>query len=296
VSRRYLILDVFTREPLAGNPLAVVLDAQGLDTDAMQRIAREFNLSETVFVLPPERAAHRARIRIFTPDFEMPFAGHPTVGSAVALSEPRPDVPEILVLEENVGPVRCVVSIRDDSTFAEFASPMLARPVPLSATPEAVAAALGLEPADVCFENHRPSAWMAGVPYVAVPVSGLDALRRATMDVPAWIDLAGETSAERAAAAYLYCRSPGGFRTRMLAGHIGLVEDPATGSAAAAFAGAIFHFDTPPDGVHRVEITQGVEMGRPSQIRLELDVAHGTVTGARIGGWAVVTAKGELLI
>lgn len=295
--RRYLILDVFTRTPLAGNPLAVVTDAEGLDTAAMQRIANEFNLSETVFVLPPERAGHRARIRIFTPHYEMPFAGHPTVGAAVALGAPTPDMPQVFVLEEKVGPVRCAVSLVDGVAFAEFDSPQLAETVPISAAPEAIAAALGLDASDVGFENHRPSAWSAGVPYITVPVPGLDVLARARLDERPWVELAGDADEGRAPAAYVYCRKQGGgFRARMLAGHHGLVEDPATGSAAAAFAGAVFHFDAPRERTNRIAIEQGVEMGRPSQIRLEIDVAAGRITGARIGGCAVVVAEGRLAV
>lgn len=295
--RQYLILDVFTRTPLAGNPLAVVTEAEGLDTAAMQRIANEFNLSETVFVLPPERAAHRARIRIFTPHYEMAFAGHPTVGAAVALGTPQPDMPQVFVLEEKVGPVRCAVSLASGVGFAEFDSPRLAETVPMTAAPEAIAAALGLEPSDIGFENHRPSARSAGVPYLTVPVPGLETLGRARLDERLWVELAGDADEGRAPAAYVYCRRPsGGFRTRMLAGHHGLVEDPATGSAAAAFAGAVFHFDTPRDGTNRIAIEQGVEMGRPSQIRLEIDVAAGRMTGARIGGCAVKVAEGRLFV
>ena len=120
-TRNYLLYDVFTTERLAGNPLAVVLDSKGLDTAAMQAIAREFNLSETVFVLPPDNPKHKNRIRIFTPDYEMPFAGHPTVGSAIALAELAGDGGAgIFVLEENIGPGRCAVSKHDGSTFAEF--------------------------------------------------------------------------------------------------------------------------------------------------------------------------------
>ena len=119
--RNYLVYDVFTGDRLAGNPLAVVLDCEGLDLEAMQRIAREFNLSESVFVLPPENPRHRARVRIFTPDYEMPFAGHPTVGSAIALAElAEGNGDAIFVLEENIGPVRCAVSHGDGATFAEF--------------------------------------------------------------------------------------------------------------------------------------------------------------------------------
>src|SRR5918998_25721 len=129
MQRRYVVLDVFTERALAGNALAVVLDAEGLDGAAMQAIAREFNLSETVFVLPPERPAHSARVRIFTPATELPFAGHPTVGTAICLAIERfgknGGQDAVLVLEEGVGPVRCGVKLSGDSRFAQFDCPKL---------------------------------------------------------------------------------------------------------------------------------------------------------------------------
>ncbi|MBN9038925.1 MAG: PhzF family phenazine biosynthesis protein, partial [Rhizobiales bacterium] len=134
--RKYQIYDVFTREPLAGNPLAIVHDCDGLDGKAMQRIAREFNLSESVFVLPPRQPGHAAAIRIFTPNFEMPFAGHPTVGSAVALAELRgTGDTAILVLEEKIGDVRCAVSRTDGAVFAEFDLPQMPVRQTLAAEP-----------------------------------------------------------------------------------------------------------------------------------------------------------------
>ncbi len=128
-ARRYQVFDVFTDTPLAGNPLAVVLDAEGLDIEAMQKIAREFNLSETVFVTPAENPAHTARARIFTPAVELPFAGHPTVGTAICLARQRfgrsGEQDAVIVLEEGVGPVRCGVKLSEGSAFAEFDCPRL---------------------------------------------------------------------------------------------------------------------------------------------------------------------------
>ena len=145
-SRKYLVYDVFTEKALAGNPLGVVLDCEGLDTEAMQAIAREFNLSESVFILPPDNPRHRARVRIFTPDYEMPFAGHPTVGAAIALAEQAADdgTAGMFVLEENIGPVRCAVTKGKGATFAEFDLPKLPEQLPLSADAAALGAALGL--------------------------------------------------------------------------------------------------------------------------------------------------------
>lgn len=298
-NRRYAIYDVFSRERLAGNPLAIVFDAEDLSDAGMQRIAAEFNLSETVFVLPAAEPAHKARIRIFTPHYEMPFAGHPTVGSAVALAG-EGGSPGLFVLEETIGPVRCAVRDDEGLAFAEFDLPQLPRRVDLSADPVAVGAALGLGPHEIGFENHQVSAWSAGVPYVTVPVSGLEAAAKVRLDIGAWFDLAPRKGVDAVASAYVYCRETIGhanaFHARMfVAGHPPY-EDPATGSAAAAFAGTVVHFDDLREGAHSLWIEQGLEMGRPSRIRLELDVASGgALQRVRIGGNAVKTAEGVLL-
>ncbi|MER9253072.1 PhzF family phenazine biosynthesis protein [Mesorhizobium sp. M0598] len=298
--RNYLLYDVFTTNRLAGNPLAVVLDCDGLNVAAMQAVAREFNLSETVFVLPPDNPKHRARIRIFTPDYEMPFAGHPTVGSAIALAEMAGEAAGIFVLEENIGPVRCAVSKHDGSTFAEFDLAKLPAQLALSADPEAIGAALGLGPHEIGFENHRVSFWSAGVPYVTIPVANLEAAARIRLDNQAWSELAPRKSDWAFASPYVYCRETvhhdSAFHVRMMVPGNPSYEDPATGSAAAAFAGAIMHFDGPTDGVSQLWIEQGLEMGRPSRIRLELNVEGGKLTAARIGGHAVKVAEGSFFV
>ena len=299
-NRRYCVYDVFTDERLAGNPLGVVLDCDGLDTAAMLKIANEFNLSETVFILPPENPRHRARVRIFTPHFEMPLAGHPTVGSAVALAELEADngVDAVFVLEENIGPVRCAVKRGEGATFAEFDMPKLPDPVALSISRAEAAEALGLEPGDIGFDGHEVSAWNAGMPYVTIPVRGLAEAGRAALDTAKWLRLTGGATGARAPAAYVYCRETmiagSAFHARMFAGHVGLVEDPATGSAVASFAGAVMRFDKPADGATQFWVEQGIEMGRASRIRLEIDVAGGKAVRARIGGHAVKAAEGVL--
>ncbi|PLP60438.1 phenazine biosynthesis protein PhzF [Mesorhizobium loti] len=300
-ARNYLIYDVFTGDRLAGNPLAVVLDCEGLDLDAMQRIAREFNLSESVFVLPPENPRHRARIRIFTPDYEMPFAGHPTVGSAIALTELEDGKEDaIFVLEENIGPVRCAVSRSEGTTFAEFDLAKLPEQLKLTAEPEAIGAALGLGPHEIGFENHRVAFFSAGVPYVTIPVANLNAAAKARLNNEVWAQLAPKKSEWSFASPYIYCRETvhkeSAFHVRMIVPGNPSYEDPATGSAAAAFAGAIMHFDQPGDGMTRYWIEQGLEMGRPSRIRLELDVAGGKLASARIGGQAVKVGEGKLFV
>lgn len=309
-SRRYLVLDVFTDTALEGNPLAVVLDCEGLDTARMQKIAAEFNLSETVFVLPPRDTAHLAAIRIFTPNFEMPFAGHPTVGSAVALArragllrgaepgEGGRDTVEI-VLEERIGDVRCVVSAGTGggADHARFDLPEFSRRLDLAPDAAAVAAALGLDPAELGFDGHAVSAWSAGVPYVCVPVKDQSALARASLDPRQWRHIAPDRGNGVPASAYLYRRGEGtaAFRARMFTGGARTYEDPATGSALAAFSGAVAAFEAPPDGPWSGWIEQGFEMGRPSRLKLDLELAAGAVRAASIGGRAVVVAEGRLL-
>lgn len=302
--RNYEIYDVFTDKVLTGNPLAIVHDAEGLDDLAMQRIAREFNLSETVFVLPAKNPAHTAWARIFTPDYEMPFAGHPTVGTAVALAQRRFDIVKdtqdaLIILEEQVGPVRCGVKLGAEGAFAEFDLPRLPKSIPYKYDKIAIANALRLEPREICFENHVPSIWDAGVPFLLVPVHGLEAAGRIRINQTAMKDVA-PTIGHRQLPVYAYCRESilhdSHFHSRMFVSDDGTYEDPATGSATAAFAGAIHAFDEPLDGVLRLVIEQGHEMGRPSRLHLELDIVDQKLTGGRIGGSAVKIAEGQLFV
>jgi len=303
-SRSYLVYDVFTDTPLAGNPLAVVLDGEGLDAEQMQKIASEFNLSETVFVMPPENPVHTKRIRIFTRQHELPFAGHPTVGTAIALAEQaqadnQQKQPALVLLEENIGPVRCAVSDAAGSPFCEFDLPRLPERIDLDILPELAATALGLSPHEVGFENHSVAVWSAGVPFVCVPLANLRAASKVRLDPQLWSELVPDVNGIHPNA-YVYCRESihhdSAFHVRMFAHGLGISEDPATGSAAAAFAGAIVASDAPLDGTHQYWIEQGIEMGRPSRIRLEVEVEGGEIRGARIGGGAVKVAEGKLFL
>ncbi|MDI7863650.1 PhzF family phenazine biosynthesis protein [Rhizobiaceae bacterium n13] len=303
--RRYCVYDVFTNRALAGNPLAVVLDGEGLSDQAMQSIATEMNLSETVFVQPPVNPGHTARIRIFTPARELPFAGHPTVGTAVALAETTngdrdAGVDFVSVLEENVGPVRCAVRLkRGEAGFAEFDLPRKSVRTDLPLDRQGIADALGLKASDIGFENHLPSVWSAGVPFLLVPIHDLRAAERLEFDPQYWERTVPFVDGHLASA-YVYCR--GGvhhsarFHARMFSPDMGISEDPATGAAVAALSGAIHHFDGLPDGHHAVLVEQGMEMGRPSYIHLHMDVEEGTIATARIGGEAVRLASGELYL
>jgi trans-2,3-dihydro-3-hydroxyanthranilate isomerase len=203
----------------------------------------------------------------------------------------------MLVLEEKVGPVRCGVFLKDPrSGHAIFDVPLKPEAVGAPLDREAFAMALGLLPAEIGFENHEPSAFTCGTPYVFIPVRGLDAIAKARPNPGAW-DKAFRRDAN---AAYLYCRETVGkanaFHARMFAPQIGIAEDPATGGAAAAFTGVVHRFDRLPSGTHRRSIEQGFEMGRPSIMRLEIDVEQGAIAAARVGGDAVVIAEGGLTV
>jgi len=293
--RAYCLLDVFTDTPLAGNPLAVVLDADGFDDARMQAIAREFNLPETVFVFPPRDPVNTAALRIFTPGRELPFAGHPTVGAAALVAHLR--APQMLaaqdlrlVLEEQVGDVVCVARHRRGQALAaSFTLPRLPQEGGPAPSTEEIANRLGLAPADIGFGAHRPAVYGAGVDFVFAPLTSAEALARADPDVGHWGVDNGPA---------IYCYAPGGdgvdYRARMFASGWGIREDPATGSAAAAFAGIVMRFAPPGDGERTLVIAQGVEMGRASRIALSLVVERGALTTATIGGSAVLVAEGTL--
>lgn len=284
--RRFVTLDVFTQTRFAGNPLAIVRDADGLDTAAMQTIAREFNLPETVFVLPPKDAKNRARLRIFTPANELPFAGHPTVGAAVFLGEGEASQ---IVLEEEVGLVACKVEKKGGAGRAEFALPRL--PAKSAGAPDRATAAraLSLKEGDIA---GAPSRWSAGLEFTFIPVTGLEAIGRAkpAADFDA---LVGNNAPGRA---FLFCKETmkqgHGAHARMFAPGMGIPEDPATGSAAAAFAGIAAAGR--PDGTHRLIIEQGYEMKRPSQIELGFTIAQGAIMAATIGGYALPVSEGTI--
>jgi trans-2,3-dihydro-3-hydroxyanthranilate isomerase len=303
MARRYAILDVFTNTALAGNPLAVVLDAEGLSDEQMQSIAGEFNLSETVFMFPPENPGHSANIRIFTPKIELPFAGHPTVGTAILAAMERfgeisGEQDSVVVLKENIGAVRCAVVLRENAAaFAEFDVPKLPEPAGPTQDKELIAAALELDPTDIGFENHTPARYQVGPPFTFVPVRDLSALSRAKPVPALWHQAFGNDGHTEA---YVYCRETraheSAFHARMFAPTMGIPEDPATGAAAAAFAGPVHFFDDLPGGTHHIRIEQGFEMGRPSLIDLEIDIENGAMHAVRIGGQATVVARGELYL
>jgi trans-2,3-dihydro-3-hydroxyanthranilate isomerase len=290
--RRFFTLDVFTATPLTGNPLAVVLDTDGLDAAAMQAIAGEFNLSETVFVFSADNARQRARIRIFTPDIEMPFAGHPTVGTACLLGLLDGGGARAFGLELAAGEVACVVDCESDRVArARFRSPGLPKVYAASLDRLDVAVALGLDPTDIGFGAHAPAMHGVALPMAFAPVASVAALGRIRTD-GAMINRLNPQHG----AIYPYVRVGEGlhFRARMFAPGAGVAEDPATGSAVAGFAGMLMQFEKLGDGEHDVVVEQGVEMGRPSRIEMQMKIESGALVGIEIAGQAVLVAHGEM--
>lgn len=296
----HLLLDVFTDRPFTGNPLAVAIDPGALDTTTMQAIAGELNLSETVFVWSPTEPGGGWPTRIFTPGSELPFAGHPTVGAAFALVAtgrvPIEGAQARLVLDEGAGPVSVVVECADGRPVsARLTTPRRPEPVPVG-EPAALAAALGLRP-DQLHPSLPVAGWSAGVPFSIVPVRDVEALGAIRVDAAAWASGLTEASA-----AEVYAVTPLGdpatateWRARMFAPALGIPEDPATGAAAAAFAGFLAELDPAP-GARGWVVHQGVEMGRPSRIEVTVHRPDGggAPTAVEVGGAAVVVGRGQI--
>ena len=285
----YLLLDVFTRDRLRGNPLAVVLRADGLLDDQMQRIASEFNLSETVFVTKPRVERHSAAVRIFTPQVELPFAGHPTVGAAVVLGLELKS--SAVRFEEKIGTITCVIEKIDKQRGnARFALPHLPESVGRPPDKTQLALALGLEPDEIGYGMHHPSVYSAGVVFYLVPVKSAAVLARVTPRSGGW----NEVFPLGHGFVYLYTETPEepdyDFAARSFAGAIG--EVPATGSAAAALIGELAQDAA--DGQTEYIIRQGVEMGRPSRITVQMRKDGDRLTHGGIGGDAVIIGGGSL--
>ena len=295
--RRFTLLDVFTDRPFAGNPLAVLPDARGLSDAQMRAVAREFNFSETSFVLSPETAAAARRVRIFTPEGEIPFAGHPTIGTAAALvADGYVAMGERalkLVFELGAGPTPVTVVAEEGRYACTFTAPR--RPA-LGATtpPERVAAALGLELAAIDTAAHAPVDVGCGLDFVAVRLSDLDALAASGPRLDAWAEL-DSPAAAHGVVAYVV-EADGHLRVRLFAPGVGVAEDPATGSAAAALGGLLADLAPAGEGTMAWTIAQGVEMGRPSKLEVAADKRGGAVTAVRVGGEAVVVADGTITI
>lgn len=291
--RQFATLDVFTDEKFCGNPLAVVHDGSGLSDAQMQQIAREFNLSETTFVLPAKDSANTANVRIFTPAAELPFAGHPTIGTAIALATEQGGDAS-LVLEEKVGLVPVEVELSSAGGRAEFSSPLLSEAAGEAPDNDHISRALGLILDEIGFDEQVPGVYSAGFPILFVPVRDADALDRAYPNMADWAALMAGSGAR---GAYVYTRgnTADEVKSRYFAPGDGIMEDPATGGAAATLPGQLIAGENYSDGTHKVAVLQGVKMGRPSHIDLSFDIDGGALKSVRIGGSAVFIQRGELL-
>jgi trans-2,3-dihydro-3-hydroxyanthranilate isomerase len=270
-SYEFLTVDVFTERRFGGNPLAVFPRAAGLGDAQMQDLARELNLSETTFVLPPADPAHTARVRIFTPGKELPFAGHPNVGTAFVLACLNPHPAGSLVFEELAGLVPIEIQRGGDgrATGAKIAAPQplcLGESVPA----ETAAACASLEKADIRRELHAPLFAGVGMGFVIAEVASREALARAAPNLGAFRESAVKfPSIGNGFQLHLYFRDPsdgGRLAARMFAPLIGVLEDPATGSANAALAALLLHLAPKGPPALSLDIEQGVEMGRPSRL------------------------------
>jgi trans-2,3-dihydro-3-hydroxyanthranilate isomerase len=296
MQRRYLTVDVFTDRAFGGNPLAVVLDAEALSTAQMQAIAKEFNYSETTFVLPPRDAAHDAEVRIFTVNSEIPFAGHPNVGTAFVLAARAGEAPARLNFEEKAGLVPVEI-LRENGRVvgAELTAPQaLQRMTEFSA--EQAAACLSLSAADIRTDRHAPHVISVGLPFLTVELASREALRRARPDAAAF---ARTFPCDGSDAIYFYTRDvpdaekPLDLQARMFhPGSSGLSEDPATGSATVAAAALLAALDARQDGELGLRIGQGVDMGRPSLLLTRVRKERGAVISAHVGGQCVPVMEG----
>jgi len=292
---RFATCDVFTATRFGGNQLAVLPAASGLSDRRMQQIAREFNFAETTFVLPPE-AGHTRRVRIFTPATEVPFAGHPNVGTAfvlASLGELGPlDGSTQVVFEERAGLVPVTIERRDGLIRCELSAPERLT-VGRSLDAETLARAVSLRAEDVVMRTHPPQIASVGLRFLVAELRDRAALERARAAVDRLEAFAGDGMTPDV---LLYVRTNDDFdiRARMFAPLDGVPEDPATGSANAALGALLAAYDPAAAGSFRWRIAQGVEMGRPSLLEVAAEKRDGEVTEARVGGTSVLVSEGEI--
>ena len=293
---RYHTADVFTNSAFGGNQLAVLPEARGLTDRQMIAIAREFNFSESVFVFPADDKAHTRRLRIFTPGGELPFAGHPTVGTAFVLAatgevnltgdETR------IVFEEGVGPVPVLIRAEDGRpVLAQLTAARIPETTACPYDAASVAKALSLSPDAILGSPHAIESWSVGLQFLFVPLKDRDALSRSRVNTAVWNEvIAGDDASQ----VFLFAQEGNEIFARMYMPGYGIPEDPATGSAVAALGGYLASRSTVRDGTLKCAVHQGVEMGRPSLLELEVDMAGGSVTAVRVGGASVLISSGTL--
>jgi len=296
----FVTVDVFTSVPFGGNPLAVLLNAEGLSGEQMQRVAREFNLSETAFVLPAETDKGTAKVRIFTPAVELPFAGHPTVGTAYVLAS-RGEVDlttaaATVVLEEGVGLVEVKIVIRDGQVeTCELTAAQAPEWGPPAPSREVLGQVLGVEPGVIRADDLAPIAASCGFPFLYVPLVDRAAVSRAALNRQRWeADLAGAW-ADNICIFAMDAEGAGvDVHARMFGPGVGVEEDPATGSAATSLAAVLTAASGERDGTLRWAVEQGIEMGRPSRMDIEAELVAGEITAARVGGATVPVSEGKI--
>ena len=293
---RYFVCDVFTTQMFSGNQLAVVPEAQGLSESQMQNIAKEFNFSETTFVFPPE-AGQTKKVRIYTPNTEVPFAGHPNIGTAFILAKDGAfgtfDTGKEVVFEEKAGLVPVKIK-KDESGYiwCELSAPeILSIGDPVSKS--LVASVVTLNESEILTTTHPPQVASVGLPFLLVEISSVNSLIRAQIDVRKL-----ELLIEKAGVSYihLYCRNVENFdiKARMFAPLDGVSEDPATGSANAALIGLLSQYENIDDSDKNWTISQGTEIGRPSVLYGRTQKQKGKVIGVWIGGHSVLVSEGIL--
>ncbi len=293
---RYYICDVFTETRFGGNQLAVLPEASGLSDERMQQIAREFNFAESAFVFPPE-AGHTRKVRIFTPATEVPFAGHPNIGTAFALATAGEfgeiGTPITVTFEEKAGLVPITIHQRDGKLiWCELSAP---KPISLGRTisPQSLASAVSLSADDIVTTTHLPQVASVGLPFLIAELKDRAALKRARTNMEALEALAAQGVTPDI---HLYVHSADEFdiRARMFAPLDGVPEDPATGSANCALAGLLSHRNEEANGSFHWRISQGVEMGRPSVLEARTEKRDGIVVGAWVGGASVLVSEGVI--
>jgi trans-2,3-dihydro-3-hydroxyanthranilate isomerase len=298
---QFYTCDVFTQNRFGGNQLAVLPRATGLSDSQMQQITREFNYSETAFVFPADTAEHTRKVRIFTPAQEIPFAGHPNVGTAFVLGtigelgELRSS--QEVTFEEKAGLVRIVIEAADGKVKScELTAPaslVLGQTVPVGLVAEAVS----LNERDIATQAHQPQMVSVGLPFLITEVRDLAALGRLRAITSGFEKVRDHLGGESVRASiYLYTRTNGeaGFRARMLAPLSGVPEDPATGSATCAAVGLLAHLNEEPTGSFTFKIAQGVEMGRPSWLSARAEKRKGVVRTTHVSGASVLVSEGKM--
>ena len=299
---KFYTADVFTNQIFGGNQLAVFPDGKGISSELMQKIAKEFNLSETAFVLPPQETNHTRQLRIFTPGTELPFAGHPTIGTAHVLAAigeiPLPEETTEIVFEEGVGAVPVVIHSQGGKPISAYLTaaqlPEFSSNIPETAI---IAQILSLQETDLLLGEWSPDAVSCGVPFLFVPLRSRSALGKVSINREYWQKYLKSYWAPHL---YVFCFEPelegSDLRARMFAPAMGIEEDPATGAAASALAGYLGVRDSNSDGLLQWRVEQGFEIARPSLLEVQAEKVKGQIVAVRVGGESVMVSEGTIEI